>query len=235
MLKLNNVSASYGGPLVLKDVSIDIGKGEIVAIVGPNGAGKTTLFRTISGLLKPVSGNITFDGTELTGLKPYEISRLGIAHVPEGRKIFPSLTVLENLQMGAYNPAARKVVEESLKEVFDLFPRLKERIKQKAGTLSGGERQMLAIARGLMSKPKLLMLDEPSLGLAPRLVEEVFRKIIEIHEVYGISILLVEQRVTEALRMSDRGYVIEEGKIVMSGNVNDLLGNPHVKRAYLGL
>jgi branched-chain amino acid transport system ATP-binding protein len=235
MLKLNNVSASYGGPLVLKDVSIDIGKGETVAIVGPNGAGKTTLFRTISGLLKPVSGNITFDGTELTGLKPYEISRLGIAHVPEGRRIFPSLTVLENLQMGAYNPAARKVVEESLNEVFNIFPRLKERIKQKAGTLSGGERQMLAIARGLMSKPKLLMLDEPSLGLAPRLVEEVFRKVIEIHEVYGISILLVEQRVTEALRMADRGYVIEEGKIVMSGNANDLLGNPHVKRAYLGL
>jgi branched-chain amino acid transport system ATP-binding protein len=235
MLKLNNVSASYGGPLVLKNVSIDIGKGETVAIVGPNGAGKTTLFRTISGLLKPVSGNITFDGTELTGLKPYEISRLGIAHVPEGRRIFPSLTVLENLQMGAYNPAARKVVEESLNEVFNIFPRLKERIKQKAGTLSGGERQMLAIARGLMSKPKLLMLDEPSLGLAPRLVEEVFRKVIEIHEVYGISILLVEQRVTEALRMADRGYVIEEGKIVMSGNANDLLGNPHVKRAYLGL
>jgi branched-chain amino acid transport system ATP-binding protein len=220
---------------VLKNVSIDIGKGETVAIVGPNGAGKTTLFRTISGLLKPVSGNITFDGTELTGLKPYEISRLGIAHVPEGRRIFPSLTVLENLQMGAYNPAARKVVEESLNEVFNIFPRLKERIKQKAGTLSGGERQMLAIARGLMSKPKLLMLDEPSLGLAPRLVEEVFRKVIEIHEVYGISILLVEQRVTEALRMADRGYVIEEGKIVMSGNANDLLGNPHVKRAYLGL
>jgi len=235
MLKVSNLNVSYGGPLVLKDVSIEVDKGEIVTIIGPNGAGKTTLFRTISGLLKPISGSITFEGIELTKLKPYEIARLKIAHVPEGRKLFTSMTVLENLQMGAYDADARKEIEESLKIVFSIFPRLKERIKQKAGTLSGGERQMLAIARGLMSKPKLLMLDEPSLGLAPRLVEDVFQKVVEIHNSYGISILFVEQRVIESLQIADRGYVIEEGKVILNGNANNLLGNQYVKQAYLGL
>lgn len=234
MLKVEHINVSYGEIRVLWDISFEIYKGEIVAVVGSNGAGKTTLLKTISGLLIPSSGNIEFLGKRIDGLPPYIIAREGIAHVPEGRQIFPFLTVLENLKMGAYANESKRNKEETLEWIFRLFPVLKERSNQIAGTLSGGERQMLAIARGLMMKPKLLMMDEPSLGLAPKIVSEIFEIIEKLHE-KGLTILLVEQNVHHALELASRAYVLETGKIVLEGKGELLLNNPEVKKAYLGI
>jgi len=234
LLEVREIDVFYGELQALWGVSLKIEEGEFVALIGPNGAGKTTTLKTISGLLKPARGQILFSGRDITGLPPHTIAAMGIAHVPEGRQIFPGLTVLENLKTGAYVRRAREKFEESLEFVFNLFPRLKERKNQVAGTLSGGERQMLAIARGLMSRPKLLMLDEPSLGLAPKLALEVMETLKRLHE-EGLTILLVEQNVRYALELADRGYVLETGRVVMHGTGKELLEDPRIKSAYLGL
>ncbi|HDM92887.1 MAG TPA: ABC transporter ATP-binding protein [Candidatus Korarchaeota archaeon] len=232
MLSVENLEAGYGDVQVLWGVSLRVEKGEIVALLGSNGAGKTTTLKTISGLLKPKSGKIAFDGVEITGKPPHEVVRLGISLVPEGRRLFPKMTVYENLRMGAYLVSGD--VSDRLETVYSLFPILKERRNQLAGTLSGGEQQMLAIARGLMSSPRLLMLDEPSLGLAPKIVQEVLRAVNQIRD-EGVTVLLVEQNVQQALSIADRGYVIETGRIVLEGTGRELLENEHVKTAYLGL
>ena len=234
MLEVDKINVFYGDLQALWDVSFEVHEGEKVVIVGANGAGKTTTLRTISGLLRPRSGEIRFLGQRIDRLPPHKIVELGIAHVPEGRRLFPRMTVLENLEMGAYIKRAREKFEDTLEWVFSIFPRLKERKDQIAGTMSGGERQMLAIARGLMSRPKLLMLDEPSLGLAPKLVLKVFEVIQRISD-EGVTILLVEQNVRHALELADRGYVLETGRITLSGAGEELLENEHVKKAYLGM
>lgn len=234
MLEVKNINVSYGLVRVLWDVSFRVEEGEIVATVGSNGAGKTTTLRTISGLLRPSSGSIEFNGEGLDRVRSHSIVEKGIAHVPEGRRLFPFSTVLANLEIGAYTAGAREKINESLEFVFELFPVLKERRKQLAGTLSGGEQQMLAVARGLMSRPRLLMLDEPSLGLAPILVGKVFEVLRELND-RGVTILLVEQNVSSALSLCNRGYVLENGRIVLEGSGQELLNNPHVKEAYLGV
>ena len=234
MLEVKGLEASYGELKVLWGIDLEVGKGEIVALVGPNGAGKTTLLRTIVGIVKEDKGDIIFEGKKINDLPPYERVKLGISLVPEGGELFPYMTVQENLDIGAYLPEARKKYHENLEFVFTLFPRLKERRNQLAGTLSGGERQMLAIGRALMSSPKILMFDEPSLGLAPNLALNVLRTIQELNK-EGYTILLVEQNVRLALKISSRGYVIENGRIVLKGDSEELLNNPHVKKAYLGL
>lgn len=234
LLNLNKINGFYGDIQVLYDVSLKVEEGEIVTIVGANGAGKTTLLKIISGLFQPKSGTITFINQRIDNLPSHEIVRKGIVQVPEGRKLFPFLTVLENLEVGAYIPQARKHLKESLKMIFKSFPILSERKNQLARTLSGGEQQMLAIARGLMTKPKLLMLDEPSLGLAPLLVKEVF-EIVKTVKQQNIPILLVEQNVKHSLEISNRAYVLENGKIVLEGKGQELLGNEKVKKAYLGM
>jgi branched-chain amino acid transport system ATP-binding protein len=234
LLSLSNISVSYGDLTVLWDVSIKVDKGEIVALVGSNGAGKTTTLKTICGLILPNSGQIEFLGEKINGLPPFRIVEKGIAYVPEGRHVFPYMTVLENLEMGAYTRRAREKIKETLEWVHQLFPVLKERQSQLAGTLSGGEQQMLAIARGLMSRPQLLMLDEPSLGLAPMFVVKVFDMIKKIN-LEGVSVLLVEQNVRYALHNAHRGYVLETGKIVLTGEGKELLESEHVRKAYLGV
>ena len=234
MLKVNKISVSYGKVQVLWDVSIEVNKGEVVSVVGSNGAGKTTLLHTISGILKPISGSIEFLNERVDRLPPNIIVEKGITLVPEGRRLFPRLTVLENLRMGSYIDRAKEKRDETLRWIFDLLPRLEERKNQLAGTLSGGERQMLAIARGLMSRPKLLMMDEPSLGLAPKIVLNVFEVIKRLKN-EGITILLVEQNVRHALELSDRAYVLENGRVVLEGTGKELLGNEQVKKAYLGM
>jgi len=234
LLKVNKINVFYGDLQALWDVSFEVYEGEKVVIVGANGAGKTTTLKTISGLLRPRSGTIEFMGQRIDRLPAHKIVELGIAHVPEGRRLFPKMTVLENLEMGAYTKRAREKFEDTLEWVFSIFPRLKERKNQIAGTMSGGERQMLAIARGLMSRPKLLMLDEPSLGLAPKLVLKTFEVIQRISE-EGVTILLVEQNVRHALELADRGYVLETGRITLSGTGEELLNNDYVKKAYLGM
>jgi branched-chain amino acid transport system ATP-binding protein len=234
MLEVAQIDVYYGEVQALKKVSLQVLDGESVTVIGANGAGKSTLLKTVSGLLRPLAGFIRFDGHELGPLPPYEIAALGIAHVPEGRRVFPELSVLENLEMGAFLPVAKKKRPETLAWVFEIFPILQERSKQIGGTLSGGEQQMLAIARGLMLRPRLLMLDEPSLGLAPIVAETTFEKIDEIHR-EGISILLVEQNVIRALTLVQRGYVLGNGQIVLQGAAAELLENEQVKDAYLGL
>ena len=234
MLSVNNIEVSYGSVQVIHRLSIKVEEGECVTIVGSNGAGKTTTLRTISGLLRPISGTIEFQGQKVDHFPPYEIAKLGIAHVPEGRGIFPQMTVRENLELGAYVPSAKKGRKETLDRVFQLFPRLKERQNQLAVTLSGGEQQMLVIGRGLMLEPKLLMLDEPSLGLAPILAEAVFEKLEEIRG-QGIATLLVEQNVYRALTLARRGHVLENGHVVLEGNCEELLTNSYIKTAYLGV
>jgi len=231
---VNKISVSYGKVQVLWDVSIEVNKGEVVSVVGSNGAGKTTLLHTISGILKPISGSIEFLNERVDRLPPNIIVEKGITLVPEGRRLFPRLTVLENLRMGSYIDRAKEKRDETLRWIFDLLPRLEERKNQLAGTLSGGERQMLAIARGLMSRPKLLMMDEPSLGLAPKIVLNVFEVIKRLKN-EGITILLVEQNVRHALELSDRAYVLENGRVVLEGTGKELLGNEQVKKAYLGM
>jgi len=234
MLKLQGVSASYGSVPAISDVSIEIGEGEAVGLLGANGAGKSTTLRVISGLVKPRSGNIIFAGTNLASLPPHRIPELGIAHVPEGRQVFPEMTVQENLEIGAYVPKAKAERAQTLELVYSIFPRLADRKRQFAGTMSGGEQQMLAVGRGLMLKPRLLMLDEPSLGLAPVMTDVTFEKIGEIHKM-GTAILLVEQNVSRALSLVQRAYVLESGKVIMHGSSAELAGNKQVQAAYLGI
>lgn len=234
MLKVNKIKVHYGGIPALHEVSFEVGKGELVVIVGANGAGKTTALKTVVGALSPVSGSIEFEGIDIAGKNPAQIVQLGITYVPEGRHIFGPLTVEENLLLGAFTTNSKEVIEERLDYVYKLFPILKERYRQKGGTLSGGEQQMLAIGRGLMSRPKLLMLDEPSLGLMPKLVSEVFKAISLLKE-EGCTILLVEQNVREALELSDRGYILQTGRTIYSGQGKELLESEIVKKAFLGL
>ena len=234
VLKLDDLHVSFGGSRALDGASLEVGAGEFVAIVGPNGAGKTTLFRAISGVVPLQSGRMQYDGIDLNAVAPSARPGLGLAHVPEGRQVFPSMSVLENLEMGAQTVAARRAWKQTQEQVFTLFPRLHERRSQAAGTLSGGEQQMLAIARGLASLPRLLMLDEPSMGLAPAIVDQVFETISQIHRQSGIAILLVEQRAADALEACSRGYVLESGRIVLQGRHDELLRDPRVKKAYLG-
>ena len=235
MLKIRSLSVAYGGLQALSGVSLDVDQGEFVAVVGPNGAGKTTLFKAISGVVPPQGGEISYKGLDLMSVSPAERAQRGIAHVPEGRQVFASLTVMENLEMGAYTRNGRARWQELLPTILTLFPVLEERRDQLAGTLSGGEQQMLAIGRGLASAPELLLLDEPSMGLAPAVVDAIFERIHQIHRDHGLTILLVEQRVAEALESCDRGYVLETGRVVMQGRHDELVADPRVKRAYLGM
>jgi branched-chain amino acid transport system ATP-binding protein len=234
MLKLDGVSASYGSVPAISDIAIEIGAGEAVGLLGANGAGKSTTLRAISGQVKPSKGRLTFDGIDLTSLPPYRIPELGIAHVPEGRQVFPEMTVQENLEIGAYVPKARADRAQTMQLVYEIFPRLADRRRQLAGTMSGGEQQMLAVGRGLMLKPRLLMLDEPSLGLAPVMTDVTFDKIGEIHKL-GTAILLVEQNVSRALSLVTRAYVLESGKVIMHGSSEELANNKQVQAAYLGI
>jgi branched-chain amino acid transport system ATP-binding protein len=234
MLKLEGVSASYGSVPAISDVAIEIGAGEAVGLLGANGAGKSTTLRAISGQVKLSKGRLTFDGIDLTALPPYRIPELGIAHVPEGRQVFPEMTVQENLEIGAYVPKAKADRAKTMQLVYEIFPRLADRRRQLAGTMSGGEQQMLAVGRGLMLKPRLLMLDEPSLGLAPVMTDVTFEKIGEIHKL-GTAILLVEQNVSRALSLVSRAYVLESGKVIMHGSSEELANNKQVQAAYLGI
>ena len=234
MLKLEQVSARYGSVPAISNVSIEIGEGEAVGLLGANGAGKSTTLRAISGLVKLSSGSITFAGNNLSSFPPHLIPQLGIAHVPEGRQVFPEMTVNENLEIGAYVPKAKAERSASMELVYSIFPRLAERRRQLAGTMSGGEQQMLAVGRGLMLKPRLLMLDEPSLGLAPVMTDVTFEKIGEIHKM-GTAILLVEQNVSRALSLVQRAYVLESGKVIMHGTSEELANNKQVQAAYLGI
>jgi len=235
MLKVDSISAGYSSIPVLNDVSIAVGAGEFVSVVGPNGAGKSTLFKTISGVVQPRSGAIEFEGVDLLSVPPSRRPHLGIAHVPEGRQVFPSLTVMENLEMGGYTEAGQRDWRKNLEHILTLFPVLAERSKQFAGTLSGGEQQMLAIGRGLASSPKLLMLDEPSMGLAPAIADFIFERLIEIRRQTKLTILLVEQRVAEALESADHGYVLEAGRVVLEGTNETLRADDRVRAAYLGM
>jgi len=235
MLRLEGVSAAYGGLRALADVSLAVEAGQFVAVVGPNGAGKTTLFKTISGTVRPVSGRILFEDRDLAAIGPAARPHLGIAHVPEGRKVFGAMTVLENLEMGATTKTGQARWRANLERIYALFPVLAERRKQYAGTLSGGQQQMLAIGRGLASSPKLLMLDEPSMGLAPVVADAIFEAVQTLHRFHGMTILLVEQRVAEAIEHCDYGYVLETGKVALRGTVQDLSADDRVRQAYLGM
>jgi len=232
MLKIDGLNVYYGGIHALDSASVEVKEGEIVTIIGANGAGKSTLLRTISGLVKPQSGTMEFESKDLTKMAPHQVVEAGIAHAPEGRRVFSELTVAQNLRLGAFLRKDREKMDEDLAMVFRLFPRLQERREQPAGTLSGGEQQMLTIGRAFMSRPKLLLLDEPSMGLAPVLVQEIYREIAEIRKY--TTILLVEQNAYQALKTADRGYVLETGRIVMEAPCRDLLRDPKVKKAYLG-
>ena len=234
MLEVHNLNTFYGKVQALWDISLKIDEGEIVALIGANAAGKSTLLNTISGLIHPASGSIEFRGKELVGSRPSLIVELGISHIPEGRKLFPDMSVRENLDMGAYNHHAWKQRGETIKQVYELFPKLEERQGQLARTLSGGEQQMVAMGRGLMSRPSLCMFDEPSSGLAPMLVLEVFQVIKFLHE-QGITVLLVEQNVRHTLELANRAYVLENGRLTMEGTGDSLLASEHIKKAYLGL
>jgi len=234
MLKISGLSVAYGGLHALEDVSLEVAEGEFVTIVGPNGAGKTTLLRAISGAIRGAAGRLEFRSRDLTPLPAHQRAALGIAHVPEGRRIFSSLSVLENLELGSYRRAARAQRAEGLEAVLALFPVLRERRQQLAGSLSGGEQQMVALGRGLMAQPDLLLLDEPSQGLGPRVVEQIFETIDRIRKSRRLTILLVEQRVVEALELCDRGYVLETGRVALEGAHDALLADPRVQRAYLG-
>jgi len=234
MIELSGVSASYRRVPAIREVTLNVGEGEAVGLLGANGAGKSTTLRAISGLVKPTAGRITFLGQDLAALPPHRIAELGIAHVPEGRQVFPEMTVNENLEIGSYAPRARAERARSLEFVYGIFPRLAERRKQLAGTMSGGEQQMLALGRGMMLKPRLLMLDEPSLGLAPVMTDATFQKIQEIHAM-GTAVLLVEQNVNRALMLVQRAYVLESGRVIMHGTSAELANNKQVQAAYLGI
>lgn len=234
MLRVNDIDVSYGQVQILRKVSFDIQEKEIVSLLGSNGAGKTTTVSAVSGILPVSRGQVVFMGEDITRVESYDRVEMGLVQVPEGRKLFPTLTVVENLEMGSYLKGPKALRQESMAFVFTLFPVLEKRKKQLGGTLSGGEQQMLAIGRGLMAKPKLLILDEPSLGLAPIVVDEIFGVIDKINK-EGVMLLLVEQNVSQALSLSTRGFVLEQGRIALSGKGGDLLDNPHVKKVYLGL
>jgi branched-chain amino acid transport system ATP-binding protein len=234
MIELNGVSAAYSKVPAIREITINIGEGEAVGLLGANGAGKSTTLRAISGLVKLTAGSVTFLGQDLATLPPHRITELGIAHVPEGRQVFPEMTVNENLEIGSYAPRARAERARSLEFVYGIFPRLAERRKQLAGTMSGGEQQMLAVGRGMMLKPRLLMLDEPSLGLAPVVTDATFQKIQEIHAM-GTAVLLVEQNVNRALTLVQRAYVLESGRVIMHGTSAELANNKQVQAAYLGI
>ncbi|ANN77545.1 ABC transporter ATP-binding protein [Bordetella flabilis] len=233
MLKVSQLSAGYGKTQVLNGLDFEVRAGEIVTLIGANGAGKTTTLKTLCGIIPSMGGKVEFEGRELTNRTPYDIVDAGITMIPEGRQLFPHFTVRDNLLMGSYKRAARAHVNRKLDEVLQAFPRVKQRLTQYAGSLSGGEQQMVAIARGLMADPKLLMFDEPSLGLSPLLVQQMF-DIIRTITTHGVTVLLVEQNVFRTLRLADRGYVLENGAIVLAGTGQELLDNPHVKKAYLG-
>jgi branched-chain amino acid transport system ATP-binding protein len=235
MLEINGLSVSYGGLRALQAVSLGVAAGQFVTVVGPNGAGKTTLFKAVCGVVPAESGSVQWDGTSLLAQPAAARAHLGIAHVPEGRQVFRTLTVRENLEMGAYPKAGRAQWAHTLERIHTLFPILAERANQLAGTLSGGEQQMLAIGRGLACAPRLLMLDEPSMGLAPAVAETIFERIAQIHKEDGLAILLVEQRVAEALELSDHGYVLETGRVVLDGPYQTLLADDRVRRSYLGM
>jgi len=235
MLEISNLSVAYGGLHALTEVSLTVRAGQFVTVVGPNGAGKSTLFKAISGIVPPITGMINFEGADLLAQPPDRRAHLGIAHVPEGRQVFRTLTVRENLEMGAYTEAGTKQWHHTIERIHTLFPILAERANQLAGTLSGGEQQMLAIGRGLASAPRLLMLDEPSMGLAPAVTDTIFERISQVHREDGLTILLVEQRVAEALELSDHGYVLETGRIVLDGPYQTLLADDRVRQSYLGL
>ncbi|HLF11837.1 MAG TPA: ABC transporter ATP-binding protein [Gammaproteobacteria bacterium] len=235
MLRIEQLHVGYGGVPALQGVSLRLETGEFIAVVGPNGAGKTTLFNAISGIVPASSGSISFDGADLLSVAPSRRAHLGIAHVPEGRQVFPSLTVRENLEMGAYTEAGRAAWKRNLERIYTWFPVLAQRGRQAAGTLSGGEQQMLAISRGLASSPRLLMLDEPSMGLAPAVADEIFERIVAIHRDAKLSVLLVEQRVAEALHFADRGYVMENGRVILEGDHETLKNDDRIRQAYLGM
>jgi branched-chain amino acid transport system ATP-binding protein len=234
MLRVEQLSFAYGDLRVLWDVDLEVKEGEVVSVLGANGAGKSTLLRNVSRLLRPTGGKVEFQGADLRRMRAHEVVGLGIVHVPEGRRIFPELTVLENLRMGSYLPAARRDRARNLERVFSLFPRLAERRTQLGETLSGGEQQMLAIGRGLMANPKLLLLDEPSLGLSPLLTRAIFEVIAAINK-QGTTVLLIEQNVYQSLRVSSRAYVLETGRVVLGGTGKELLADAHVKKAYMGM
>lgn len=233
MLKLEDITVRYGATIGVDRVSLSVGEGELVTLIGANGAGKSTTLRAIGGLEPLVSGRITFEGTRISGAPTPEIIERGIAHCPEGRRVFPQLTVRENLEMGAYRRRDRQRARDDMEKMLDRFPRLRERIKQPAGTLSGGEQQMLAIARALMSRPRLIMFDEPSLGLAPNFVEQVFGLVMDIRA-EGTTVLMVEQNAYAALEMCDRSYLLETGRVVSQGSADEMLANPDIRKAYLG-
>ncbi len=235
MLEIDHISVAYGDHTVLHDVSVRVDRGDFIAVVGPNGAGKTTLFKSVSGTVGVTAGSIRFEGSDLLAISPSHRAHLGIAHVPEGRQVFPSLTVAENLVIGADTEAGRRAWSENEERIFAWFPVLAARREQMAGTLSGGEQQMLAIARGIASAPTLLMLDEPSMGLAPAIADEIFERIVAIHAAGEISILLVEQRVAEALHFASRAYVLETGRIVLEGDTTALSDDDRIRQAYLGM
>lgn len=233
MLKIENLEVCYGMIQAIKGLSFEVNKGEIIALIGANGAGKTTILHTITGLIQAKAGSVEFEGQNLLKTKPHNIVKMGMAHVPEGRRIFQELTVFENLKLGAYTRSNKKEIEESIESIYLKFPRLKERKSQVAGTLSGGEQQMLAMGRALMSKPQIILMDEPSMGLSPLYVSEIFNIIEEINK-SGTTVLLVEQNAKKALSIADRAYVIETGKIVLEGDAKKLMDDESVKKAYLG-
>ena len=234
MLSLENVTTAYRGLIAISEVSIEIAKGEIVAVCGANGAGKSTLIKTIAGAERPRSGSVTFDGTRIDGTQQHLITARGIAYVPENRRLFPRLSVEDNLRLGSYMYRGEKDRDQPLELIFSLFPRLKERLEQRAETLSGGEQQMLAIGRALMTRPRLLMLDEPSQGIMPKLVDEIFQAVKTIRDT-GMTVLIVEQRMAEVLEIADRAYILQTGRVLMQGNASDISRNPDVRKAYLGL
>jgi branched-chain amino acid transport system ATP-binding protein len=234
MLRIDHLSVSYGKASALRDVSLQVNKGELVALLGSNGAGKSTLLKTISGLMRASGGSIEFEGQNLSKMPAHQIVEAGVVQVPEGREIFPDLSVLDNLRAGAYTRHEEIKVAEDMKFIFDFFPRLAERQTQLAGTLSGGEAQMLAIGRGILSNPKLLMLDEPSLGLAPKVRHEIYEVVQQIYEKRGVTILLVEQNAKWALEVASRAYILENGRVTIEGSGQDLAQNEHVQRAFLG-
>ena len=233
MLEIKDLEVYYGVIRAIKGISFEVNKGEVIALIGANGAGKTTILHTITGLLSPKKGSVIYEGTDITKIPAHKIVSLGMAHVPEGRRVFADLSVYENLKMGAYTRKDKNEVEETLEKVYERFPRLKERKNQMAGTLSGGEQQMLAMGRALMSKPKIILMDEPSMGLSPILVNEIFDIIQEVSK-SGTTVLLVEQNAKKALSIADRAYVLETGKIVLDGKAEDLLNDDSIKKAYLG-
>tara|TARA_R110000772_G_scaffold167899_6_gene279630 strand:- start:1342 stop:2049 length:708 start_codon:yes stop_codon:yes gene_type:complete len=235
MLTLTNVHAGYGGVDVLHELSLEVQAGEFVAVVGPNGAGKSTLFKTISGIITPSSGSIMFLGQNLLEIPADTRAHLGIAHVPEGRQVFAAMTIYENLEMGAYTQEGQLHWQDNLEKIYNWFPILKERHSQLAGTLSGGQQQMLAIARGLAAHPKILLLDEPSMGLSPAIADEIFERLIDIHKNTKLSLMLVEQRVAEALHFASRAYVLEAGNIILSGDQETLQDDDRIRKAYLGM